>query len=183
MTTQAPARRPQGGPGFGGRMMGGPTEKALDFGGTFRRLMRLMRPERALLTVVLALGAVSVALTVTGPKILGNATDLIFSGIIGEQLPAGATKEQAVAGLRAGGQDTFADMVAGMHVVPGQGIDFTALGQTLAWVLVIYLLAGLLGVAQFRLTTTIVQRTAYRLRERIEAKLSRLPLSYFDGQP
>ncbi|MEW9551852.1 ABC transporter ATP-binding protein [Nonomuraea sp. NPDC050783] len=182
MTTQTPARRPQ--PAFGpGRMMSGPAEKALDFGGTLRRVLRLLRPERLLLAVVLALGTASVALTVAGPKILGQATDLIFSGIIGAQLPAGATKEQVVAGLRARGQDTFADMVAAMHVVPGHGIDFTALAQILAWVLAVYVLAALLGIVQFRLTTVIVQRAAYRLREQIEAKLSRLPLSYFDGQP
>ncbi|MBB5782934.1 ABC transporter ATP-binding protein [Nonomuraea jabiensis] len=182
MTTQAPARRPQ--PGFGpGRMMSGPAEKALDFRGTLRSLLRLLRPERTLLTVILALGTASVALTVTGPKILGHATDLIFAGIIGAQLPAGVTKEQAVAGLRARGQGTFADLVSSMNVVPGQGIDFTALAQVLAWVLAIYVLAALLGIVQFRLTTTVVQRAAYRLRERIEAKLARLPLSYFDGQP
>ncbi|GAA1702512.1 ABC transporter ATP-binding protein [Nonomuraea bangladeshensis] len=179
---QAPARRPQ--PAFGpGRMMSGPAEKPSDFRGTLRNLMLLLRPERRLLAVVLALGTASVALTVAGPKILGRATDLIFSGIIGAQLPAGVTKEQAVAGLRARGQDTFADMVAAMHVVPGQGIDFDALAYVLAWALAVYVLAGLLGVAQFRLTTTVVQRAAYRLRERIETKLSRLPLSYFDGQP
>ncbi|MEV0620072.1 ABC transporter ATP-binding protein [Nonomuraea sp. NPDC050404] len=182
-TTEAPARRPQ--PGFGpGRMMGGgPAEKALDFGATLRRLMRLLRPERTLLIVVLALGAASVALTVTGPKVLGQATDLIFTGIIGAQLPAGATKAEAVAGLRARGETTFADMVAAMNVVPGQGIDFTALAVVLAWVLALYLVAAALGIAQFRMTTTVVQRAAYRLREEIEAKLARLPLSYFDRQP
>ncbi|WSG72269.1 ABC transporter ATP-binding protein/permease [Nonomuraea glycinis] len=163
-------------------MMSGPAEKALDFGGSLRRLLRLLRPERALLIVVLAFGTVSVALSVTGPKILGYGTDLIFSGIIGAQLPAGSTKEQAVAGLRADGQSTFADMVSSMSVVPGRGIDFTALAQVLGWVLAIYLLAALLGIVQFRLTTTIVQRAAFRLRERIEAKLARLPLSYFDSQ-
>ncbi|WP_327107778.1 ABC transporter ATP-binding protein [Nonomuraea glycinis] len=181
MSTQAPPRRPPG--GFGpGAMMSGPAEKALDFGGSLRRLLRLLRPERALLIVVLAFGTVSVALSVTGPKILGYGTDLIFSGIIGAQLPAGSTKEQAVAGLRADGQSTFADMVSSMSVVPGRGIDFTALAQVLGWVLAIYLLAALLGIVQFRLTTTIVQRAAFRLRERIEAKLARLPLSYFDSQ-
>ncbi|WP_049562587.1 ABC transporter ATP-binding protein [Nonomuraea sp. SBT364] len=182
MTTQTPARRPQ--PGFGpGRMMSGPAEKASDFRGTLRHLMRLLRPERPLLVVVLLLGVAGVALTVIGPKILGHATDLIFAGIVGVQLPAGLTKEQALAGLRAQGQGTYADMVASMSVVPGHGIDFTALAGVLAWVLAIYLLAGLLGIAQFRLTTTVVQRAAFRLRERIEAKLGRLPLSYFDGQP
>ncbi|GAB2933344.1 ABC transporter ATP-binding protein [Nonomuraea fastidiosa] len=182
MTTQAPARRPQ--PQIGpGRMMGGPPEKPLDFGGTLRKLLRLLRPERAHVIVILLLGASSVALTVIGPKILGHATDLIFSGVIGERLPAGVTKEQAVAGLRAQGQDTFADMVASMHVVPGQGIDFTELAQVLGWALAVYLLAAGLGIAQFRMTTTVVQRAVARLRERIEGKLSRLPLRYFDDQP
>ncbi|MEV4115786.1 ABC transporter ATP-binding protein [Nonomuraea sp. NPDC049695] len=182
MTTQTPARRPQ--PAFGpGRMMSGPAEKAHDFGGSLRHLLRLLRPERALLAVVLALGTASVALTVTGPKILGHATDLIFAGIVGAQLPAGTTKEQAVAGLRARGQGTLADMVSSMNVVPGHGIDFTALAQVLGWVLAIYVLAAVLGILQFRLTTVVVQRAAFRLREMIEAKLARLPLSYFDGQP
>ncbi|UBU18990.1 ABC transporter ATP-binding protein/permease [Nonomuraea gerenzanensis] len=164
-------------------MMGGPVEKALDFGGTLRKLAMLLRPERALLAVILALGAASVALTVAGPKILGHATDLIFTGIIGAGLPAGVTKEQAVAGLRAEGQGTFADMVASMSVVPGRGIDFTALAHVLGWVLAIYVVAAVLGIVQFRLTTVVVQRAAARLRERIEGKLARLPLSYLDGQP
>ncbi|PZG18950.1 ABC transporter ATP-binding protein [Nonomuraea aridisoli] len=182
MSAQATERRPPAGPGPG-RMMGAPVEKPHDFGGTLRKLLHLLSPERAMLIVVLVLGTASVALTVTGPKILGHATDVIFSGIIGAQLPAGVTKEQAVAGLRAGGDATFADMVASMDVVPGQGIDFTELAYVLAWVLAVYLVAAALGIAQFRLTTVVVQRAASRLRERIEAKLARLPLSYFDGQP
>jgi len=120
---------------------------------------------------------------VTGPRVLGHATDIIFSGVIGSRIPAGTTKAQAVAALRARGQDRLADMLSAMHVVPGQGIDFTALAHVLVWVLVIYLLAAGLGILQFRLTTTIVQRAVYRLREQVEAKLSRLPLKYFDGQP
>ncbi|TMM38161.1 MAG: ABC transporter ATP-binding protein [Actinobacteria bacterium] len=163
--------------------MGMPAEKALDFKRSSRRLLGLLRPDRMLLAVVLALGAASVALTVTGPRVLGHATDIIFSGVIGSRIPAGTTKAQAVAALRARGQDRLADMLSAMHVVPGQGIDFTALAHVLVWVLVIYLLAAGLGILQFRLTTTIVQRAVYRLREQVEAKLSRLPLKYFDGQP
>ena len=169
-TTTAPPRRPPG-PTFGpGRMMamGMPAEKALDFKRSSRRLLGLLRPDRMLLAVV---------------RVLGHATDIIFSGVIGSRIPAGTTKAQAVAALRARGQDRLADMLSAMHVVPGQGIDFTALAHVLVWVLVIYLLAAGLGILQFRLTTTIVQRAVYRLREQVEAKLSRLPLKYFDGQP
>jgi ATP-binding cassette, subfamily B, multidrug efflux pump len=184
MQTGAP-RRPQP-PAFGpGRMMaaGMPAEKALDFKGSTRRLLALLRPDRALLGAVLVLGAGSVALYVTGPRVLGHATDIIFSGVVGSRLPAGTTKEQAVEALRARGSNRLADMLASMHVVPGQGIDFTALAHVLMWVLLIYALAAVLGILQFRLTTAIVQRAVFRLREQVEAKLSRLPLKYFDGQP
>ena len=183
--TTAPPRRPQP-PAFGpGRMMamGMPAEKALDFKGSSRRLLALLRPDRMLLGVILAVGVASVALIVTGPKVLGRATDIIFSGVIGARIPAGTTKEQAVAGLRARGQGRLADMLAAMDVVPGHGIDFTHLAQILVWVLVIYVVAAGLGILQFRLTAVVVQRAVFRLREQVEAKLSRLPLSYFDGQP
>jgi ATP-binding cassette, subfamily B, multidrug efflux pump len=180
-TAAAPQRRPAFGPG---RMMGGmPAEKAMDFKGSSRRLLRLLRPDRAQLAVVLMLGAASVALSVTGPKILGHATDIIFSGVIGAGFPAGMTKEQAVAALRARGDGRIADMLATMNVVPGQGIDFTQLAHVVAWVLVIYALASCLSVMQFRISAIVVQRAAFRLREQVEAKLARLPLRYFDGQP
>ena len=59
-----------------------------------------------------------------GPRILGHATDLLFNGVIGRELPAGLTKEQAIAAARARGDDTFADLLSGMNVVPGRGVDF-----------------------------------------------------------
>jgi ATP-binding cassette, subfamily B, multidrug efflux pump len=184
-TQQAPVRRPQPG-GFGpARMMamGQPGEKPLNFKTSSRRLLGLLRPDRALVALILALGVTSVALSVIGPKVLGQATDIIFAGVIGQRIPAGITKEQAVAGLRARGQGRLADMLSSMDVVPGHGIDFTALGHVLLWVLAIYLLAAVFGILQFRLTTIIVQRAIFRLREQVEMKLSRLPLKYFDGQP
>jgi ATP-binding cassette, subfamily B, multidrug efflux pump len=173
-------------PAFGpGRMMmaGMPAEKALDFKGSLKRLLKMLRPERSTVFAVLGFGILSVFLSVLGPKILGDATNIIFDGVVGSGLPAGATKEQAVAGLRAQGNDKLADMLQSMDVIPGQGIDFGRLGTILLWVLGIYIAAWLFGVIQGRLTTVVVQRTVYRLREQVEAKLSRLPLSYFDGQP
>ncbi|MCP2169842.1 ATP-binding cassette, subfamily B [Goodfellowiella coeruleoviolacea] len=165
-------------------MRGGmPTEKSLNFKGSSRRLLRMMRPERLLVVAVLALGVIAVALNSVGPRVLGEATDLIFTGVIGAQLPAGVSKDVLVAGLRAQGQDTFADMLATMDVVPGQGIDFGAVGQVLLGVLAIFLTASLLQLFQGRLTALVVGRMAYRLREQAETKLARLPLSYFDKQP
>lgn len=164
-------------------MMGGqPTEKSMDFKGSGKRLLAQMRPERAVMSVALALGVLSVALTVVGPKVLGHATDLIMSGIIGRQLPDGLTKAQAADQLRAHGQGGLADMIAAMPVVPGHGIDFGAVGRILLWVTLIYVGASLFGFVQARIATRVVQRTVFRLREQVEEKLARLPLSYFDRQ-
>jgi len=141
-----------------GAMMGGASVKALNFKGSMRRLVARMRSERRLVSAAGVLGLVSVALSVIGPKILGHATDLIFTGLIGGRLPAGATKAQAVARLRVSGQDRIADMVAAMDVLPGRGVDFHAVGLVLLGVLVLYVAASVLSWFQGRVTTVIVQR-------------------------
>ena len=172
-----PVRGPMGG------MMGGPPVKALHFKGSMRRLVARLRGERRLVAAAGVLGIVSVALSVIGPKILGNATDLIFTGLIGGRLPAGATKAQAVAQLRATGQGRIADMVSAMDVVPGRGVDFGTVGYVLLAVLVLYVAASVLSWFQGRVTTVIVQHTVYQMRAEVEAKFSRMPLSYFDSKP
>ncbi len=173
----APLRGPMGG------MMGGPPVKALNFKGSMRRLVSRLQADRRLVAVAGMLGIVSVALSVIGPKILGNATDLIFTGLIGGRLPAGTTKAQAVAELRSNGQGRIADMVSAMDVVPGRGVDFDAVGQVLLAVLVLYVAASVFSWFQGRVTTVIVQHTVYRMRSEVEAKFSRMPLSYFDSKP
>ncbi|AQW52417.1 ABC transporter ATP-binding protein [Streptomyces violaceusniger] len=180
--TSAPRRGPAPAAGPGRFMGGQPTERSLDFRGSGRRLLARLRPERGIALLVLALGTGSVALAVVGPKILGEATDLIFAGLIGRQLPDGANKEQAVQWLRDRDQGTVADMVASMDVTPGQGIDFHAVGIVLLWATALYVVASLLGLVQARVATVIVQRAVFRLREDVEHKLARLPLSYFDKQ-
>jgi ATP-binding cassette subfamily B protein len=171
-----------GGPA--GRMMAGamPVEKLQDFKGSTKRLLGLMKPQRLLVGVVLAFGVASVFLSVLGPKLLGKGTDIIFAGVVGKLLPAGMTKAQAVAQLRQQGDTKRADLLSSIDVIPGQGIDFTRLWHLLAWVVVVYLFAWVFGVMQGRLTATVVQTTVYRLRQDVEAKLTRLPLSYFDQQ-
>jgi ATP-binding cassette subfamily B protein len=158
------------------------TEKPLDFKNTLRRFAALLRPERFFIVVGLITGITSVALSVLGPKILGHATDLIVAGWVGKRFDTGVSKAQVVAALRARGDNRTADMLSSVDFIPGHGIDFTAVGQVLLWVLFIYVLSSLFLLVQARLTTRVVQRVVYRLREQVEAKLSRLPLSYFDQQ-
>ena len=81
--------------------------------------------------VVVLLTVVSVLLSSVGPKVLGRATDLIFAGFLGSQMPAGLTRDQVIAGLRLQGQTQMADLLSGVDFVPGQGIDFAALGRVL----------------------------------------------------
>ncbi|MCA0329614.1 MAG: ABC transporter ATP-binding protein/permease [Actinobacteria bacterium] len=167
-------------------MMGStmPAEKSLDFWPSARRVLGLLRPERALMMLILVMSVVGVTLNVIGPKILGNATNIIFEGVVGRQLPAGVTQEQAVEALRAQGQTELADMLASMqNVVPGQGIDFDALSRTLMIALVVYVCASVVMWGMAWILNGVVQRTAMRLRRDVEEKLHRLPLSYFDTVP
>ncbi|MEV6420606.1 ABC transporter ATP-binding protein [Streptomyces sp. NPDC051662] len=170
--------------GPGGRMMAaGPTQRSMDFKGSGKRLVRLLLVERTTLWWMLVAGVVSVALSVVGPKILGKATDLIFAGVIGRGTPGGVTKAQTIEELRARGDNGMADLLSGVDFTPGQGIDFGAVGEVLLIVLVIYVAAGLLMLVSTRLSIRVINHTVYRMREEIQAKLSRLPLSYFDQQP
>jgi ATP-binding cassette subfamily B multidrug efflux pump len=183
--------RPAGGPPrpMGGspmaRMMGGPapTEKLQDFKGSTKRLLGMLKPQRVLVGFVLLAGAISVALSVTGPYLLGHATDVIFSGVVGRMVDADVTKAEAIAALRARGENTQADLLNAVDFTPGRGIDFDRLGHVLAWVAIVYLFAWVFGVLQGRITARVVQTTVFHLRQQVEAKLSRLPLSYFDQQP
>ncbi|MBT2452463.1 ABC transporter ATP-binding protein [Streptomyces sp. ISL-43] len=173
--------------GPGGRMMmGPPTTRTMDFKGSGKRLLRELARDRAKLWGMVLAVVASVAASVTGPKILGEATDLVFAGIVGREvgheLPPGATKEQALEAMRAKGQGGMADMLSGTDFTPGKGIDFGAVGVVALWALAVFTLAGLLMLVATRLSNHIMNGTVYRMREQLQAKLSRLPLSYFDQQ-
>lgn len=160
----------------------GPAERSRDFRATAIRMVRRLAPQRFLTITVVALSMTGIAIGVIGPRILGHATDLLFNGVIGRALPAGQSKEQAIDAARARGDGQFAQMLSGMNVTPGQGVDFRAIGMTLALALSLYLTAGLLAWVQARLLNVTVQRTVVALRTDVEDKLHRLPLSYFDSR-
>ena len=182
--------RPGGGPGPGGgpphMAMMMPTAKAANFRASFTRLMRELGPERILVGIVVALGVVSVFLAIIGPRILGEATDVIFNGIVGKQLGemglAGVPTDEIVAGLQAQGQTNFADMLANMDVVAGVGVDFALLAQILLFATLVYTLSSIFSWGQAYIMAGVTQRTVYRLRRRVDEKLGRLPLAYFDRE-
>ncbi|MGR4879154.1 ABC transporter ATP-binding protein [Streptomyces sp. LARHCF249] len=168
--------------GPGGRMMAGPVQRSMDFKGSGKRLLGQLAQDRARLWGMVVAVVGSVGCAVVGPKILGEATDLVFAGIVGRQMPDGLTKQQALEGLRAEGRDGMADMLSGTDFTPGQGIDFGAVGVVAIWALVVFTLAGLLMLVATRMSNHVMNGTLYRMREELQGKLSRLPLSYFDQQ-
>ena len=159
-----------------------PTARPRDFWGSAARLVKRLAPQRRLSIAIIALGITGTATGVIVPRILGHATDLLFNGVIGRQLPSGITKAQAVAAARARGDNTFADLLSGMNVVPGHGVDFDAVARTLALAIALYLIVALLIWVQARLLNVTVQRTITALRSDVEDKVHRLPLSYLDRQ-
>jgi ATP-binding cassette, subfamily B, multidrug efflux pump len=166
------------------RMFGGsaPPRRSADFRGSAKRLLRQFRPEAAVLGGMVAFGLLGVGFSVLGPKILGDATDLIFAGFVGKRLPDGVSRDEVLDRMRAEGDDGVADMLSGTEFTPGQGIDFGALSHVLLLVVAVYAAAGLMMFVSGRLSVRAISQTVFRLREQVEAKLSRLPLSYFDKQ-
>jgi ATP-binding cassette, subfamily B, multidrug efflux pump len=155
--------------------------KAAQFGPSFRRLIGLLKPNAAAFIFVSVLGAIGVVLSVLAPRLLGDATNVLFEGVVSGMAPAGATQEQVVEGLRSSGQGDLANIVAAMqNFVPGAGVDFERLAQVLAGVMALYVGSAFLMWIQGYVVNVVMVRTIYRLREAIEDKINRLPLSYFD---
>ena len=159
-----------------------PVKKAKHFWPSAKRLVGLLAPEKWLFSLVVLLVVGSVVLTVVAPKVLGQAMDVIFNGILGKQLPAGVPIEQIIQGARDEGNTQFADMLEGANVVPGEGIDFGLLSRLILAVLALYLVASFLMWLQGYILNRMVMRIVYQLRRGIEHKINRLPLSYFDGR-
>jgi ATP-binding cassette subfamily B multidrug efflux pump len=151
-------------PARGPFMQMGPPQKAKQFGPSARRLLHQLAPDRTLVFFAIALAAASVALGVSGPKILGDATNIIFEGYLSTA------------------PDTSAEMLASLGVARGAGIDFAALAHVLVLVMVLYVGASVFAWLQMYLINFIMQRTIRRMRIDVEHKLMRVPLSYFDGQ-
>ena len=168
-----------GGPGRFAAM-GMQPSKPKDFKATFRRLAERFLRDRIVVWGVIAFGVVATTLSVVGPRILGHATDLVFTGFLNAKFPAGVTKAQIVQQLRERGDDKLASLIGSVDLQPGAGIDYKSLSWVLGGVLVLYVVASALQWFQAVLTTTVVQRTVAALRDDVEAKIHRLPLSYFD---
>lgn len=162
---------------FGG---GQPPRSAKNFGAATKRLVGLLSPYKMQMLLVVLLITASVVLSVYAPRVTGYAMDTIFSGAIGSRLPEGITQQQAIDGLRESGQNQFADMLSAMTITPGQGIDFGRLGHFIILIIALYLCGSFFMWISGYILNRLVMRAVYGLRRDVEAKINRLPLSYFD---
>jgi ATP-binding cassette subfamily B protein len=133
--------------------LGIPMQKAKNFKGTLNRLLGYLRPHRSALVVVVVAGAIGTVFGVVGPKILGMATTKIFEGYL-----------------------------AKTSGVPGAGIDFSAIGRLLAWLVALYVVSNAFQYLMQYLMANVAQKTVYALRQEVEAKFDRLPLKFFDSR-
>ena len=159
---------------------GPPPGRANAFWPSFTRMIALLAPFKIQLAVAGAASVASVVLAVAAPRILGRATNIVFEGAISSLLRAGTTKEQAIEAAVASGHGDMADMIRAMDLVPGAGIDFTALGRVLLLALAVYAASAFLAWLEGFVLNRVMIRAMYRLRADVEAKIHRLPLSYFD---
>ena len=160
-----------------------PPRTSKDVRSTLRRLLRRLRPERWRLLGALVLGITSVAFMVSGPQILGNATNVLFDGIIAKRLPAGFTMAQTLHYLRTHGHAQTASMISGLHLTPGAGVNITRMGVILGVAALVYLGGAGFSYLQGFTMAGVTQRTVSGLRREVELKMSRLPLRYFDSHP
>lgn len=166
---------PHGGPSL-------PAPKSQNFWPSAKRLLATLKPEWLKSTIAIVAAIIGTIFAVVGPRLLGEATNLVFAGVISKNLPAGATKDQIIEQLRSQGENQKADMLSGMPLTPGKGIDFESLASILLLTLVLYVISALFMWFTAYVINGVVQRTMYRLREDIETKINRLPLSYFDKE-
>ena len=148
--TESRAKAPIKGPGrHGGRGMQ-PVEKAKDFKGTLKILIKnYLSHYKISLLIVIIFSIASTVFAIVGPKIMGNATTEIFNGIISK-------------------------------ISGGAGIDFGKISKILITLIVLYGISALFSIIQGLVMTQISQKLTYKLRNDLAIKINKLPMNYFD---
>lgn len=150
---------------------------------TLMRLVKYVLADKVRCLVVLLAAAAATTCMVLGPKIMGQATNVLFEGVISKMLPEGMSKAQAIEMMKANGMGSMVDMVKSMDIHPGSGVDFGRVAMILGITACVFLGTVLLRWLQGWTMTRLVTNAVYRMRKQIEEKLDRLPLNYFDRVP
>lgn len=179
-TSKSSTNRPMG-MGMGRPGGATPGEKPKNFWGSLKRLLGYLKPQLVPILFVVSFAVLATIFMITAPKIIGNATNVLFEGIISKNMPENMTKEEAIQMLKLSGNDQIAEMIGPMNIIPGQGVDYNKLVQILLTLLVIYGLSALFNWLQQYMMAGVSQKSIYRLRKEVDNKLAKLPLKYFDS--
>ncbi|MGI6324524.1 MAG: ABC transporter ATP-binding protein [Bacilli bacterium] len=129
-------------------------EKAKDFRGTMKRLVKYLKPYKWSLMLVLVFAIFSTTFNIVGPKILGRATNKLFEGLM-----------------------------AKMMNIPNATIDFNYIGRIAIWLLILYIVSAVFAYIQGYIMSKVSQDITYSFRKDITNKINRIPLKYFDTRP
>lgn len=197
--SQQPTRGGHGGGpmGPGGPMRGQmPGEKAKNFGGTMKRLIKYFGAAKVAIIFVLIVTVLSTVFTTISPKVSVNATDSIQSTIMqrmayekieeafGGTMPPGITGKQVLASLPAEQvealPDNYIQAIEEMNFDEKASMDFPYIGMILLICLGLYAFSAVFQFLQGYIMAGVTQRTVYQMRNQVSEKLNRLPMKYFD---
>ena len=144
----------RGGPGAA---LGTKPEKAKNFWGTTKRLLRYMSKRAYAILLVFVLAIAATIFQISTPKVLGKATTEIYNGIM-----------KGVAQAKAG---------TPLEKFP---IDFDKVGQILLIVIGMYAISAVFNFTQQFIMTRVSQRTVYQMRQELKVKMNKVPIHYYD---
>lgn len=135
----------------------GKANKAQHFWPTTKRLMAYLKPWFLGVIISIVLAIASVILSILAPKILGEATTLIYNGVI-----------RGYREIQAGTKLT---------TLP---IDFHQIYRIGITVILLYVFSGLFSFVQQIIMTRISQKVVFNLREDLKEKMKMVSVSYYD---
>lgn len=169
--------KPDRGPGAG-MALGRPVEKAKNFKGTIRRLIKYLEPEKFKLIAVLLTAILSTIFSIVSPKIMGKATTKLFEGLMAKymyyQKLSGATEAVKK------GADPRRLAQLQQQGVPT--VDFSYIGNIILYLILLYVISAAFSYVQQYIMASVAQKTVYDMRNDVNAKLTKLPLKYFDSR-
>lgn len=188
---------------MGGPMGGmGTGEKAKDFKGTVKKLIKYLSDFRWQMLMVLVFAIGSTIFAIASPKILGGATNQIVDDYAnmkayeaitsklpkGVSLPAGTTGADVL--NRLPNKSEIEKQIPSSQLESIKKLDlsrrpefhFDAIWRIIILLVGLYVLSAIFRYIQTWIMTQVTQTVTFRMRQQLSEKINRLPLSYFDKQ-
>lgn len=166
------------GPMGGGMAMGMPAEKAKNFKGTMKRLIKYLEPNKINLIVVFITAILSTIFSIVSPKIMGKATTKLFEGLMNKYMYY--EKLNAAASAVKKGANPQLLLQLKQQGVPS--VDFNYIGQIILYLIGLYVISAAFSYIQQYVMAGVAQKTVFNMRNDLNNKIARLPLRYFDSR-